>query len=271
MSKVKCDRHRTWVFTVNNWTNKDRQCCIDLKTAYLVFGEEICPSTGTPHLQGYVTLKSACTRSSLSKKMPRASLKVANGTEEENQIYCSKEMKNVFERGKPCEQGKRTDHDEIKEIIDNGGKLLDCFEANFGLTVRNYRGYERYIQLKQKKRMEMPTIIWRWGDANTGKTRWVYDTFGVDNVFTKPEGWYDGYEHETCFLIDDFDQHTMGDKELLRLLDRYPFQGQVKGTFVHINSPTMVITSDLPPQAFWPIGNKLDQVLKRITEVIHVQ
>jgi len=263
MSASRC---RAWCFTINNYTDSDITACEDLVCDYIVYGREV-GKDGTPHLQGYVYLKNAQTMSALSKKLKRARLERANGTAAQNSKYCSKDD-DVVERGEMPKQGKRVDIDGIKELIDGGGGLLECFEANFGLTVRSSKGFEKYIQLKQKARNQRPEVIWRWGESGSGKTRWVYDTY--DSVFSKPAGWYDGYAHEHVLLIDDFDEKTLPYKELLKLMDRYAFQGAVKGAFVHINSPVIVITSDKPPTAFWEAGNDLAQVMRRLSHVVEV-
>lgn len=58
-----------------------------------VIGEEICPSTGTPHLQGYGEFNDKI-RWSEFKSLPKGiEWQAAKGTKAQNMIYCSKEGK----------------------------------------------------------------------------------------------------------------------------------------------------------------------------------
>jgi len=52
---------------------------------------------------------------------------------------------------------------------------------------------------------------------------------------------------------------------LLRLLDKYPYQGQIKGGYVKINS-NIIITCEFPPEYFWK-GNELAQITRRINKI----
>jgi len=92
-------RHRNFVFTLNNYTKEDELAAQQLECRYVVFGYERAPTTGTPHLQGFVSFKDACTLTASSKILKRASFKIAN-TVTEAIDYCKKDGE-YFERGDP--------------------------------------------------------------------------------------------------------------------------------------------------------------------------
>lgn len=48
---------RAWIFTICNWTPSDEERLKKLKFKYIIWGREHAPSTGTPHLQGYIYYK----------------------------------------------------------------------------------------------------------------------------------------------------------------------------------------------------------------------
>ena len=85
------------MFTINNYyASVDHLAPLPTKQAnmkYLCFGREVCPTTGTPHLQGYVyyvnPVRSPHTY--FSTFGPHAHVEMAVGTAEENKEYCSKE------------------------------------------------------------------------------------------------------------------------------------------------------------------------------------
>lgn len=87
----KAPRHRNWFYTWNNYTEDDiTQLAQFIGKGRHKFQREICPTTGTPHLQGNFNLTNAITFEALKKKFPKVHWEIT-----ENQfaadIYCSKE------------------------------------------------------------------------------------------------------------------------------------------------------------------------------------
>lgn len=80
---------RTWCFTVNNWTEEDFLSIKSLPFSYLIIGKEV-SKTGTPHLQGYVTLQSPSRLSGLKKINGRAHWEIARSVEASKR-YCKKD------------------------------------------------------------------------------------------------------------------------------------------------------------------------------------
>lgn len=87
-------RARQFCFTLNNYTQNDIDTIIhyviSLNGEYII-GKEIAPSTGTPHLQGYIKMKNAISFTALKKIIPKAHIEIARGTKIENINYCNKE------------------------------------------------------------------------------------------------------------------------------------------------------------------------------------
>lgn len=94
----KTDRCRNWCFTLNNYTKKEIEQIIENIDnnifIYICWGFELCPSTGTPHLQGYMEFKNAKTLSAVKKikGLFRANLSNRGGTKLEAVSYCAKEL-----------------------------------------------------------------------------------------------------------------------------------------------------------------------------------
>lgn len=82
---------KRWLFTLNNPDQDDPADMIQYKYVdYMIMGKETCPTTGTPHIQGYAIFKDPQRISSLKKILPRAHWEKANGTPQQNINYCSK-------------------------------------------------------------------------------------------------------------------------------------------------------------------------------------
>jgi len=254
-------RHVRWCFTLNNWTEQEYDKIIKWDMIrYLIVGKEIGES-GTPHLQGYVEWTRARFLSPLKKLNKRIHWAEARAEFHPNREYCSKEG-DFFELGEPAQQGKRNDLLEVREMVDNGVPELEIANTHFSTWANNYRALERYQRLRQQHRTTAPQCIWLWGSAGVGKTRSVIDNH--EDVYIKDgTKWWDGYNNNEVILIDDFDGQWPF-RDLLRLLDRYPYQGQIKTSYVNINSSHIYITCEHPPDYYWG-GNELAQITRRLS------
>lgn len=274
-------RFRNWCFTINNWTQSDI-FAVDMllrqKATYGCYSQEV-GEKGTPHLQGFIHLANALSMEFMKKALGRSHLIVANGTPQENRIYCGGE--DYVKDGKtklknptfkefgvmPVGQGKRTDIKEITDAIRSRELTMEDIMFDYpDMYLRYSRSFEKMFTAVQLPRQIPPKVFWRWGLAGVGKTRYVVDTYGQENIYIKDNTqWWDGYKNQETILIDDFD-NSIPYRTLLRILDRYSYQGQVKGGYVHINSPNIYITCEFPPQFYWT-DNSLAQILRRLTSV----
>jgi len=287
-------RTRAVCFTVNNYTQEDLEflagwCPRD--ASYLVYGLEIGEETKTPHVQGYVEFPNARRGSALKKLCGgKFSARVRLGTPEQAATYCKKgeqpkpeweEFKasgpNFGLNAKVCEfgtisaQGKRADLDEVSEMVRSNVPLRDIVESHTSTFIKYHRGIERAIEILHPwpERKEPPKVIWRWGLAGIGKTRGAYEAH--KSVYLKDNTiWWNNYTQQEAIIIDDFNPNKWDFRDILRILDRYPYQGQVKGGYVHINSPIIYITCEFPPTYYWS-GNDLAQISRRVSEVTEIK
>ena len=275
-------RFHNWCFTINNWTQSDLfavNMLMKQKANYGCYSEEVGEEEGTPHLQGYIHLGNALSLLVMKKSLCRAHFIVANGDAKENRIYCGAE--DYIKDGKtklknstfkeygvlPQGQGKRTDIKEITDAIRNHELTMEDIMFNYpDMYLKYSRSFEKMFTAVQQPRQSAPNVYWRWGLAGVGKTRYVVDTYGQENIYIKDNSiWWDGYNIQETILIDDFD-NSIPFRTLLRILDRYAYQGQVKGGYVHINSSNIYITCEFPPSHYWS-DNYLAQILRRLTSV----
>lgn len=100
--------HRSWIFTINNYTDQDVDELFMMNFKYMIIGFEIAPTTGTPHIQGYVQFYEQRLKRAVKHDIHRGHIKVAYGNFEDNIAYCSKDDV-WFEYGiKPTKGGKVT-------------------------------------------------------------------------------------------------------------------------------------------------------------------
>ena len=121
-----------WCFTLNNYTQQDEDKILSAFNAgginYLVFGKEV-SSTGTPHLQGFVSFKTRKRLTGCISTLGQAHYSVAKSIGKAIE-YCRKEGV-VTEYGtppslQPSTQGKRTDLESFKDAVKGG--MVDAKE-----------------------------------------------------------------------------------------------------------------------------------------------
>lgn len=150
MSETK--QARRWCFTWNNYPGQEAvdKWADDVGPAYYVYGRELAPETGTPHLQGYIEFSSCKRLRTLKTADKSVHWTICKGTQAQNRVYCTKGG-DFVEHGTPGAQGTRNDLTESKDIIDRGGTLLDVAENNFGSFVRYHKGFEKYQSMLHQK------------------------------------------------------------------------------------------------------------------------
>lgn len=264
-------RSRAYCFTINNYTDSDLDfVCNELieYVDYVCMGMEE-GENGTPHLQGYLYDAARPTFLAIKSLLPTAHLESAKGSPKQNILYCSKQDPQFWERGERPMQGKRSDLDDIRDMIDEGSSLLDVAKEHFPTFARYNKGIKLYQDLLSQPRdpNHPPTVLWLWGKTGVGKTQYAYDNFNTVYIKDATQ-WWDGYHHQDAIVIDDFDCKWPF-RDLLRLLDRYPYQGQTKGSYIHINSPHIIITCDRTPEDVYSYlePHELAQLQRRITTI----
>jgi len=87
---VRDRKARNWMLVFNNWTPEIIEILISLSCIWIIFAEEIAPTTGTPHLQGYVMFKSQIHWTALCRLVPGCWFKPADGNPHSNYLYVTK-------------------------------------------------------------------------------------------------------------------------------------------------------------------------------------
>jgi len=257
---------RNHCFTLNNPAEGDLEAVLAWECKYVIVGEEKGDIEETPHLQGYVEWAYAKPLTALKKLNPRIHWEPRKGTAEQASAYCKKD--GVFhEAGAISSQGKRSDLDAVADMVIGGATLATVAEAHGGTFIRYAKGITELKLALMKDRTEPPYVEWRWGLAGVGKTRYCVEKH-PDHYIKDGTTWWNGYTQQEAIIIDDFDGRWPF-RDLLRLLDRYKFQGQYKGGYVPVNSPYIYITAEFPPSYWWQ-GNDLAQVVRRISRVVEV-
>lgn len=224
----------------------------DLKdyVRYLIYGEEICPTTGKKHWQGYVELTKPC-RISMIKKIfndNTVHCESRQGTRDQARAYCQKDGKFV-ELGKWISgQGHRSDLEGIVSQLKSGTKLSEVMMENPKLYCQYRNGLKDIAAEVAKKKaqeirnVEVELIVGETGQRKTWNT--YHENKGAFLINAYDMKWWDGYDGEETIIIDDYDNDVPVTK-LLKLLDSYPVRLDLKGSFTYANWTKVIITSNL--------------------------
>lgn len=147
MSKAK-----RWIFTLNNYNNEDVERIKGLVEAgvatYLTFGYETAPTTGTPHLQGYICFVERRRLQQVKDQLgERAYLEVARGTPEANRDYCQKE--GCFE-------------EEGDFPVTIGGRGQDGHIRQFTIWFENFVREEKRVPTEREWSVAFPHLFIRY-------------------------------------------------------------------------------------------------------------
>jgi len=225
---------------------------------------ERCPTTGTRHFQGYVVFtkphkikgdKGA--QAILQDPTLHMERRAKDSTEAKAVKYCTKEETRleppVSEGDFKTTQGKRTDLDEVKEMIDEGKDELEIADEYFNSWVRNYRAFREYKIMRLGAIRDGSTemvVRYLWGRSGSGKTRAIFDEYKADNVYmvmrpTNGSLYYDGYKGQEVIVFDDF-YGWAPLSHMLNIMDRYPMQLKIHGGMMPMlkTTTTIIFTSN---------------------------
>lgn len=260
-------RSDKWCFTINNYTSDDEERIQSLRQhcSYIVCGKEVCPTTGTPHLQGYAIFDSVKRRITVSKLLPRAYLTRSKGTARENQAYCTKEGNVLIEHGQ-CPESKKTLQEQYKECI------LLAKDGELDIIADRYPGiYLRYLSTFKSLRASVPRILdellneWWVGPTGTGKSRTLWEVY--PDHYGKPlNKWWDGYSGEDVVAMEELNPESS--KYLAHHLkiwaDRYPFTAEIKGgTLKKIRPGRIIVLSNYTIEECFPMTQDQDPIKRR--------
>lgn len=245
---------KRWCFTLNNPTADSHVALQCLPYEFLCFGKELAPSTGTPHLQGYIIMKSNQRMSAMIKKIPGAHLEAAKGTTEQNVAYCMKE-------GTYSEYGVRPKTPQEKGAM-NAERFKDAFEAAkegrlddipHDIRLRYYGTLKTIMKdyMPVCKDADDTTGWWFYGASGTGKSRQARVEF-PGSYMKMCNKWWDGYQDHDTVIIDDLDtNHSVLGHHLKIWADRYAFLAETKGGALMIRPKKIVVTSQYPIEEIW--------------------
>lgn len=240
-----------------------------------------CGEQGTMHYQGYMELqgqkyfRQICAIPGFES----AHLEVRRGTQEQAIGYCQKEDSRVdgpWEYGERSDcpgRGHRSDLIEIQQKLKANVSLKRIHEEHFATSARYGRFFKEYKRTITEPRNFKSIVILLIGPAGKGKStlaKIIGRSLGTFYKAPAPKGsgcYYDDYDGQDVFFMDEFDGSRMRPTVFNELCDEHEFVLPVHGGAGHqMISKFIVIGSNYLPSQWWKNRNptQLRQTTRRI-------
>lgn len=253
--------HRTWCFTINNWTEEEYKSLLAFDVTRRAVGREHDVGSGTPHLQGFISFPKGYRLSGLKKLSPRAHWEVCVSPPHAWN-YCVKE--GSFHITDNRNQGKRTDiagyRDAIKEGRDDKW-LADHFPGLFLRFTRTNAMRAAYLVPRDK----MTKCIMYYGPTKTGKSTLVKKKYPDADWLDYDGRFFSQYRNKEVVIFDDCDLGKFSPELIKRLINHVPMKIRVLGSYQEFNPKLIVFTTNYLPK--W----LSDEACKRRIEIIETE
>ena len=240
------NQFRNYCITYNNPKETDEEYFEYLKSLehikYFAFQREAGEKNKTPHFQLYIEFNIGKKFDVMKRHFPTAHIEQRLGTKAQARDYCLKEKKQSknddgefetrisgpYEFGEFAEERERTDLNDIMEMVRNGAVNSEIEEAYPSQYFRYYKNIEylrqSYLEEANRKKFRTLTTSYIFGKAGIGKTRYVMEKYGYENVYRVTNyghNCFDGYKGHTVILFEEF-RSSVKVEEMLNYLDGYP-------------------------------------------------
>jgi hypothetical protein len=261
-------KSRTYVFTLNNYNDENEQTIQNIACKYLIYGREIAPSTGTPHLQGYVKFDNAKYFNATKNIFPKEThIEIAKGTLEQNIKYTSKDG-NIFEKGtrtlSTSDQAQQQAElfKKARELAKQG-KFDDIDDSIYIRYRSSLHAIAREAYISPPDCNDI-TGVWIYGASGAGKSKLARELYPNAYMKCPTSKWWDGYYNQENVIIDDFDKYMKSQAYYLKIWgDRYAFPAESKGSSSMIRPRVICITSQYHPCDIWDDQETLDAIRRR--------
>lgn len=235
-------------------------------------GESSRGNAGYLHWQWLLYAKQKVTKYRLCQAFPTTHWELTRSDSSES--YVAKEETRVsdldgasvlcFTKGiKSLSRNSKTDWSFVKKCAKGGEIEL----VPDDIYIRYYSTLRRIATDNLAPRAIDRSAIVYWGPTGTGKSHRAWDEAGISAFIKMPSTkWWDGYRSQEHVIIDEF-RGEISINHMLRWLDKYPCNVEVKGGTLPLYAKRFWITSNLHPNQWYPDLDQgtVEALLRRLT------
>lgn len=281
-----------YTLVYNNYTAEGEEklkAWLTEKCKYAVYGHEIAPTTGTPHLQGYISLDKKKTMKTIQNELDKLGIKLAlknaDKSAEVNRKYCIKDGKDIFETGEINITGHKArqadlDYKEALEaptfaaamnIIREKRPRDYCLHSDqIERSLRKLKP-EPYKHIYDLGMFKAPPLEWTnkaillWGATNTGKTQFALANFKNPLLVRHLDKLAELSPENDGIVFDDVDLKNRPPNSIIYLLDwECPADIHIRYKIAHIPAQTKKIFTSNIDNPFYE--NNVDESIKAAIE-----
>jgi len=260
-----------WVFTDFELDDDFWEKLVDDKILkYVYYGIEKCPTTGKEHYQGWCYTTKRVRWSYIRKLIVPRFVERMNGSVANNNKYCSKDG-DIMEFGdRPGGQGKRSDLEHARQLVSAGANMRDVIDqCNSYMAIRCA---ELIMKYKETRRVGKPFVRWYYGPTGCSKSHTAEVEARADGddkcwISMKDAKWMEGYDGHENVIFEEFRGNFCTLTVLLRLIDKYEYRVEAKGTSRQWKPKNIWFTSSKHPKDVYTgcdEGENINQLLRRI-------
>lgn len=261
-----------------------------LKWLYYCLCDEV-GENQTPHIHLFFYCKNAVTFDRIKKLFPTAHIESALGSCQENRDYIRKEGKylnsdkketnliDTFEEygEMPLDKSVKSESqsEQIVQMIKDGysnSEIIDVFPSAYS-KIKQMDTYRKgLLKEKGKSKCSEKYVVYLFGDTATGKTTFINETYGFENVFTVTDykNPFDGYNGEKVLLFDEF-HSSLPINSMLRYMDKFPCElpARYENTYGNYDIVFIVSNISLDKQYVHEDKKTFNAFLRRINDILH--
>lgn len=230
----------------------------ELGITYLVIQTE---RTELIHYQGMIQFNTPKTHSWIRRHVTRGIYHFEQIKNARNlSRYCKKELTRVTDL-EQCVRGevgeiRMREYDHVTDYIltrteapPTERQVMERWPKTY---LVHHSGIKKMVGMTQADRDFEPNVLIYYGATGTGKS-WMAMQGDCYKIPTPVPGgwWWYNYQHEERVVMDEF-RHDIKFAKMLTFLDRYKFTVAIKGMNATMNSKTIVITTNIPPNQWYP-------------------
>lgn len=171
------------------------------------------------------------------------------------------------------DQGARHDLDVVYADIAQGMSVYDVMDKYPRTFVRNHAAISKLCSMYDKPRDygDCHVEIW-WGVTGSGKSHKAYHAYPDAYRKTIPGKFWEGYRGQKVVIFEEFNPEE--DKELrlpelLKILDKYPYQVEIKGASMQLKANKFIFTTNIDPREWYRGHPQQPALCRRIKKVVH--
>lgn len=170
------------------------------------------------------------------------------------------------------DSGHRSDLDIVYAEIAGGAPLWDIMSRFPRQFMRNHAAISKLCAMYDRPRPYAPCTveIW-WGITGSGKSHKAFHDYPEAYRKTIPGKWWEGYKGETTVVFEEFnpsEDKELRLPELLKILDKYPYQVEIKGAALQLRANHFIFTTNIDPRTWYQGHPQMPAFCRRVSRVL---